>query len=101
MTFSATHRTSTKSKLMLTPKDLASLAVDPDFKGRGIASRLVKWGTDQADRDGLPTYVESTPAAVETYKRCGFREQKKLSVIKNNDGYFLTIMTRAPGASDT
>ncbi|KAF1812936.1 hypothetical protein P152DRAFT_367512, partial [Eremomyces bilateralis CBS 781.70] len=56
------------------------LAVDPAFKGRGIASKLVKWGTDRADGDGLPAYLESTPAAVGVYERLGFKVQRRLSV---------------------
>jgi GNAT superfamily N-acetyltransferase len=71
-----------------------SLAVDPDFAGRGIASRLVKWGTSKADRDGVPSYLESSPAALNTYKRCGSKELKGLQVVKDNDSHILTVMVR-------
>ncbi|KAF1992033.1 hypothetical protein K402DRAFT_388607 [Aulographum hederae CBS 113979] len=76
--------------------NLASLAVDPDFNGRRIASNLVKWGLDQADEDQLPAYLESTPAAVGVYKRSGFKALKKLKVIKDNETHLLTVMIRKP-----
>ncbi|KAF2464817.1 acyl-CoA N-acyltransferase [Lindgomyces ingoldianus] len=75
---------------------LMSLAVDPEFAGRGIASSLVKWGLAKADRDGLPAYLESTPAAVGMYKRLGFEELRGLHVIKDNESYFLTVMKWMP-----
>jgi len=80
---------------------LASLAVDPEFKGKGIASKLVQWGVDKAEEAGLPAYLESSPAAVGVYRRVGFKELRKLRVIKSDESHFLTIMLRTPGSTET
>lgn len=87
------------AELLLTSKVLASLAVDPEFKGRSIASKLVQYGIDKADQDRLPAYLESTPAAVGLYRRLGFEVVRTLSVIKDNDDHFLTIMMRQPSTT--
>lgn len=73
-----------------------SLAVDPEFKGKGIASKLVEWGTDKADADGLPAYLESSPAAAGVYERLGFKVQKRLNILKNDENHSMPVMLRAP-----
>ncbi|KAF1998105.1 hypothetical protein P154DRAFT_263009 [Amniculicola lignicola CBS 123094] len=76
--------------------NLCSLAVDPEFQGRSIASNLVTWGLERADKDHVPAYLESTPAAVRVYTRLGFKELKKLHVLKDNKSHNLTVMLRTP-----
>ncbi|OAA65555.1 Acyl-CoA N-acyltransferase [Niveomyces insectorum RCEF 264] len=80
---------------------LASLAVDPDYKGKGIASKLVQWGVRKAEEAGLPAYLESSPAAVGVYRRQGFKELGKLSIIKNDESHFVMAMLRTPGSVET
>lgn len=53
--------------------DLAILAVDPSFHRSGAGGALIRWGTEQADRDGLNVYLESSPGAVDVYPRFGFK----------------------------
>jgi GNAT superfamily N-acetyltransferase len=36
------------------------LYVDPEFKGQGIGSKLLAFGTDQADEQGVPCWLESS-----------------------------------------
>ena len=36
------------------------LAVDPKYNGLGIGSQLLAWGTTQAERDGVPCWLEAT-----------------------------------------
>ena len=69
------------------------------MKGKGIASKLVEWGLSKAEEVGLPAYLESSPAAVGLYRRLGFKELRKLSVLRNNESHFLTIMLRTPGSA--
>jgi ribosomal protein S18 acetylase RimI-like enzyme len=70
--------------------------VDPNFQGRRIASKLVTWGLERADKDHVPVYLESTPAAVRVYTRLGFKELKRLNVLNDNKSHILTVMIRAP-----
>jgi ribosomal protein S18 acetylase RimI-like enzyme len=74
--------------------DLGSLAVDPNFAGRGIGSQLVQWGIDRAIEDNVPAFLESTPAALGLYKRLGFGVVKELCVIPDN--FILTVLIREP-----
>ncbi|TLD31840.1 Acyl-CoA N-acyltransferase [Venturia nashicola] len=67
--------------------NLASLAVDPRFKGRSIASKLVQFRPDKADRDGLPAYLESTPVAIGLHQRLGFEVIRTLGIIEDNEDY--------------
>ena len=50
------------------------LVTHPDFQHRGVATKLLNWGVEQADRLGVVMALESTPAGLEMYKRVGFRE---------------------------
>lgn len=52
---------------------LPLIGVDPAHQGRGIGSELLRAGLTQADRDGLPAYLEaSTARNRELYERHGF-----------------------------
>jgi len=73
---------------------LGSLAVDPDFTGRGIASKLVQWGIDKAEQDNVVAFLESSPAAVGVYARLGFVDIKRLPPHEN--GHVFTVMVREP-----
>ena len=52
---------------------LSLLATDPAHRGRGVAQALVRENLAEFDRQGLPTYLESTnPANDHRYERLGF-----------------------------
>ncbi|KAF1829839.1 acyl-CoA N-acyltransferase [Decorospora gaudefroyi] len=53
---------------------LAPLMTWPDYQGRGIGSRLLKWAIDQADQTDpvTPLYLESAPSARPVYMHYGF-----------------------------
>ena len=52
---------------------LSILATHPDHRGQGIAQSLVRENLAEFDRQGLPTYLESTnPANDHRYERLGF-----------------------------
>lgn len=58
---------------------LSSLAVHPDNKGKGVASKLMEFSLRElVDRDGMDAYLESTPAGWKVYERCGFEERMVL-----------------------
>ena len=48
---------------------LEMLGVHEDYHKQGIAARLMKYGTDQADRDGLWTYLDASEKGQPYYKR--------------------------------
>jgi GNAT superfamily N-acetyltransferase len=52
--------------------DLDMLGTHPDYRGRGAASALVKWGCDIADREGDGAYVDASKAGAPLYQRHGF-----------------------------
>lgn len=54
--------------------ELDILVTHPNFAGRGAGSKLLGWGVEQADKNGVTLALESTPAGLSLYKRFGFRE---------------------------
>lgn len=52
--------------------DLKLLHTHPDHQKRGAGSSLIKWGTEEADRLGIPAFLESSPQGLSLYKKCGF-----------------------------
>lgn len=53
---------------------LQVMGVDPSAQGQGWGSQLLRRGTDIADRDGMPCYLETmTERNVQLYLRHGFR----------------------------
>lgn len=52
---------------------LYALGVHPDFRRRGLAKQLVRWGQDRAAERGVPAYVSAEMAGVMTYRACGFQ----------------------------
>lgn len=54
---------------------LQGLATAPGLQGRGLGTRLVRWGTDRADAEGgLPCWAHASPAGRGLYARSGFAE---------------------------
>ena len=52
---------------------LPLIGVAPPDQGRGLGSALLKYALKQCDRDGTPSYLESTsPKSVPLYERHGF-----------------------------
>jgi GNAT superfamily N-acetyltransferase len=52
---------------------LALLGVDPEFQGKGFASRLLKPMLTQLEAEGLPCYLETIEKYVPMYQHLGFR----------------------------
>ncbi|RDW82863.1 hypothetical protein BP6252_03975 [Coleophoma cylindrospora] len=54
-------------------------ASDPDFQRRGIASKLVNWGLDEAVRlGGIEAITEASVMGRTVYKRLGFTEIEEI-----------------------
>ncbi|GAB1193361.1 hypothetical protein APSETT444_002575 [Aspergillus pseudonomiae] len=53
---------------------LQVLVVHPEYQGRGIGSKLLMAGVEEAKRLRLPAWLEASQAGYTLYKRCGFRD---------------------------
>jgi GNAT superfamily N-acetyltransferase len=51
---------------------LEIVATLPEYRGRGLAGRLIDWGVQRADEMGLECYLEAGPGLVGFYGRWGF-----------------------------
>lgn len=56
------------------------LHTHPNHQGRGAGVQLVKWGTDMADSEGIPCYVEASPAALSLLTFCAFDDITEMSM---------------------
>lgn len=57
------------------------LGVHEDYQKHGIGARLIKWATDQADRDGLETYLDGSEVGQPYYKRRhAFGSEREISI---------------------
>ena len=51
---------------------LTTIGVDPAYQRQGIAGSLLQYGLSQADKQGLPVYLEATPDGALLYPHFGF-----------------------------
>jgi ribosomal protein S18 acetylase RimI-like enzyme len=49
------------------------LGVHPSYQGCGLASKLLKWGLERADAEGVETYLSASPEGRPMYEKYGFR----------------------------
>ncbi len=76
--------------------DLMSLAVDPEYQRKGIASQLLNAMFERTDSCGYYTYVSADIDNVDFYKKLGFKVIKEIT-IKINDYDLLNYeMVRNP-----
>lgn len=60
------------------------LVVQPEYQGKGAGGKMIRWGTERADADGVASYLDSTAVAKGVYERYGFREVDRL-VLEGQD----------------
>ncbi|KAF4456408.1 hypothetical protein F53441_1478 [Fusarium austroafricanum] len=53
---------------------LSLLAVSPKCQRTGIGKRLLQWGLDRCEEEGVPATLESSIAGRPLYEKMGFRE---------------------------
>ena len=56
------------------------LVTMPEYQGRGIGSKLLSWGLDQADELGYECWINATQAGLSLYKRHGWMEVGQIDV---------------------
>ena len=85
---------------------MAILTVVPEVQRRGIGSALLREGLKEADRRGLPAFIEASPAGLGLYKKFGWEEMLKTTVnLKDYGGEDVECVTvglvRPAGAKET
>jgi ribosomal protein S18 acetylase RimI-like enzyme len=76
--------------------DLMSLAVDPQYQRKGIASKLLKAMFEKTDSCGYYTYVSADIDNVDFYKKHGFKVIKEITIKINDYDLPNWEMVRAP-----
>jgi ribosomal protein S18 acetylase RimI-like enzyme len=74
--------------------DLASMAVHPDYQGRGIGGKLLARICSLADDSCQDVYLEATPAGLKLYQKAGFEGLGRMTLFDGE--YSLTCMLRKP-----
>ena len=46
--------------------------MDPEYGGRGAGRKLVRWGLDRAEQEGVSSSVKMAPGKEKFYELCGF-----------------------------
>jgi ribosomal protein S18 acetylase RimI-like enzyme len=64
--------------MSLTDLVLEYLAVNPEYRRRGVGEKLVRWGVEQADKQGLDTVLEATLDGGKVYRKLGFEDAGKI-----------------------
>jgi GNAT superfamily N-acetyltransferase len=52
----------------------------PEYRKLGVASFLVDWAIEQADRDKLECFVDASEKGVPVYKKYGFLPEEPFEV---------------------
>lgn len=75
---------------------LETLFVLPEYRGKGIASQLLRWGCDLADHLMTPIWLESSVMAHNLYLTHGFVDIEHSRVVMEKWDIEYYLMRRAP-----
>lgn len=82
---------------------LSLLFVHPEYQRQGIGSLLLEWGKKKADETRARIWLSSTPQAVSTYERNGWKVVERYDVMLEKYGgqgvYSRAWMLREPAAA--
>ncbi|MCJ1438299.1 hypothetical protein MMC27_007687 [Xylographa pallens] len=79
---------------------LEIVATLPQHQGKGAAGKMIRWGLEQADRDGLEAYVEASPLAVPVYQHYGWKVVADFTLEDRNHTESFMIRTPQPTSKD-
>jgi ribosomal protein S18 acetylase RimI-like enzyme len=74
----------------LTITVLEYLAVNPEYRRRGVGEKLVTWGIQQADKHGLDTVLEATLDGGKLYRKLGFEDAGKIEYKSVSEKFITT-----------
>ncbi|ESZ91456.1 hypothetical protein SBOR_8179 [Sclerotinia borealis F-4128] len=80
---------------------LEFVATKPEGQGMGAAGKLMRWGLERADEEGVETYLEASPVGKAVYEYFGFEERSRLVVPVEEKGDFVECMMVRPGKGKT
>lgn len=66
---------------------LGMIVTAPEYRRRGAAGLLVRWGLDKADEDGVEIYLEASVAGRPMYEKFGLRVLKTIDFDMTQLGY--------------
>ncbi|KAH6641200.1 acyl-CoA N-acyltransferase [Chaetomium tenue] len=72
---------------------LELISTKPEIKGLGTGRKLVQWGVEKVDGDGVEAYLEASPQGRGLFERFGFEIVEKLVYL--DEGYVECSMVRA------
>ncbi|KAK9471301.1 uncharacterized protein V1510DRAFT_431378 [Dipodascopsis tothii] len=76
---------------------LSDLGVAPGFRNEGVATQLMRYGTDMADTQRLPIYLQASSARIiKFYEKFGFRLVHELRLVDGGDSCSVYCMIREP-----
>ncbi|KAF7903794.1 uncharacterized protein EAF01_006843 [Botrytis porri] len=61
------------------------LGTHPDFRRRGYATQLLKWGIERSTRDNAPLVLSASAMGEPTYLACGFEELGRVPIVVDGD----------------
>ena len=70
------------------------MGVSAEYHRKGAGTLLIKNGCELADRDGVPAYVDASPAAYPLYERFGFVTLNEVTMPTPFDWYIERFMVR-------
>ena len=78
-----------KSTILTLPSVLDIVHVVPLYQRSGVGAALLDWGLEQADKEGVQCYVESSPSARSLCEKKGFRYvgEIKIELGRYKEGY--------------
>jgi GNAT superfamily N-acetyltransferase len=68
---------------------LELVVTKPEYRRKGAAGLLLRWGLEKADQEEVEAYLEASPEEKPVYEHFGFREVERLVVL---DGEFVECM---------
>lgn len=89
------HWTDENTEKMILHWHLGFICTLPKYQGKGYGTKLVRWGTDQADKDRLLAGVNASPRAMCLYGPNGFERIGDLVLPEGNG-----VVCRRPKKSD-
>jgi ribosomal protein S18 acetylase RimI-like enzyme len=82
--------------------DLEIVGTSPNFQRKGAGSKLLQYGCERADEQGVEAFLEAAPDALSLYQKFGFRTAAAMDTLikyeQSPEGeiYTETFMIREP-----